>query len=479
MATVRRQLLLETYELHDLLIGSIALSMGISSSYWHEGKAALNMFLASQVEVRHVVLFLVFLVLWHFLFSFFGLYQSRRFLPKKYEVFDILKATTLGTIVLSLGALAFDIKHVDNLFIGTFWISGTGFSLLSRVVLWGLLKYFRSHGINVRHVLIVGTNSRTLRFSRKLLAKPDLGYSLLGFVDNPWPGLTEFEQAGGKVVSDFKNFPDYLRQNVVDEVIIGLPLKSQYQLAQKIVSFCEEQGIMVRYLSSIFTPKLKSAEPEDLEVDSVITLYDSSWDGLSVFFKRLLDITLPLIFLPLLFPFFILVGLAIKLTSSGSVFFSQERLGINKRRFKLYKFRTMVQGAEKRIHELEHLNETDGPTFKLANDPRVTQLGRWLRKTSIDELPQLWNVFKGDMSLVGPRPLPVRDYQGFDQDWQRRRFSVKPGITCLWQISGRSSLSFIEWMELDMQYIDQWSFWLDIKILLMTIPAVLIGRGAH
>ena len=144
----------------------------------------------------------------------------------------------------------------------------------------------------------------------------------------------------------------------------------------------------------------------------------------------------------------------------------------------IYKFRTMIDGAEKMLPELEVLNEVAGPVFKIKNDPRMTSLGKFLRRTSIDELPQLFNVLKGDMSLVGPRPLPVRDYEGFNEDWQRRRFSVRPGITCLWQISGRSSITFDRWMELDLQYLDEWSLWLDLKILVQTIPAVLKGSGA-
>jgi lipopolysaccharide/colanic/teichoic acid biosynthesis glycosyltransferase len=146
--------------------------------------------------------------------------------------------------------------------------------------------------------------------------------------------------------------------------------------------------------------------------------------------------------------------------------------------FNVYKFRTMVVDAEKRMGEIEHLNEVSGPVFKIKNDPRITPIGRVLRKTSMDELPQLFNVLAGQMSLVGPRPLPMRDYEGFNEDWQRRRFSVKPGITCLWQIQGRSSISFEKWMELDLQYIDKWSLWLDFQILLQTIPAVLKGSGA-
>ena len=191
-----------------------------------------------------------------------------------------------------------------------------------------------------------------------------------------------------------------------------------------------------------------------------------------------MDLVISIALLVLLAPLFWVVCVLIKFGSPGPVLFVQERVGLNKRRFRLYKFRTMIPDAEQKMHEFEHLNEASGPVFKIKNDPRITSLGRILRKTSIDELPQLINVLRGDMSLVGPRPLPVRDYQGFDHDWVRRRFSVRPGITCLWQVNGRSSIQFDKWMELDMKYIDEWSLSLDLKILARTIPAVLKGSGA-
>ena len=174
-----------------------------------------------------------------------------------------------------------------------------------------------------------------------------------------------------------------------------------------------------------------------------------------------------------LFPFLALVALAIKFDSKGPVFFIQGRVGFNKRRFRMIKFRTMCADAEERMQEVEHLNEKSGPIFKISKDPRMTRVGKWLRKASIDELPQLINVLLGDMSIVGPRPLSVRDALRMEEAWQKRRFSVKPGLTCLWQVSGRSNLSFEQWMELDLKYIDSWSLGLDGKILLLTIPAIL------
>jgi exopolysaccharide biosynthesis polyprenyl glycosylphosphotransferase len=215
-----------------------------------------------------------------------------------------------------------------------------------------------------------------------------------------------------------------------------------------------------------------------LEGLALVSNYTGAMGGWQVEVKRLLDILISGIALLIFLPFFLITAIAIKLTSSGPVFFVQERIGLNKRRFRVYKFRTMVPDAEKKQAELEFLNEVSGPIFKIKKDPRVTSVGRILRKLSIDEVPQLFNVLKGDMSLVGPRPLPIKDYNGFSEDWHRRRFSVRPGITCLWQVNGRSSLPFERWMEMDMEYIDKWSLWLDLKILAKTFPSVLRGSGA-
>jgi len=212
--------------------------------------------------------------------------------------------------------------------------------------------------------------------------------------------------------------------------------------------------------------------------ENLVTFYPGKLRGWPVFLKRAMDLCLTLIAIILSFPILIIVSLAIKFTSPGPILFIQNRVGLNKRRIRIYKFRTMVPDAEQKLAELEHLNEVEGPAFKIKNDPRITPLGRFLRRTSLDELPQLFNVLKGDMSLVGPRPLPLRDYNGFSEDWQRRRFSVRPGLTCLWQINGRSMINFDKWMKFDMEYIDNWSLWLDLKIMLKTIPAVFKGSGA-
>jgi len=389
-----------------------------------------------------------------------------------------MKATSAGTGVISIASVLFKITLATPIFILAFWAMSSAVTILSRLILRDTLKKLRLRGRNLRFMLIAGTNPRAIQFARKVEAKPELGYRLIGFVDNEYAKNGDFERSGYALAANFNNFPVFLRNNVVDEVAIFLPIKSLYDQASRIVSVCAEQGIIVRFLSNIFNLKLGQSKADQFEDDSVVTVSVGTMKGLPALIKGGLDFSLSLILLIILSPFFSIIALLIKLTSRGPVFFTQDRVGLNKRRFRLYKFRTMVADAEKRQAELEQLNEVSGPVFKIKNDPRITGVGRVLRRASIDELPQLINVLKSDMSLVGPRPLPVRDYEGFDEDWHRRRFSVRPGITCLWQINGRSNLPFKDWMRLDMEYIDHWSLALDLKILLETIPAVLKGSGA-
>jgi exopolysaccharide biosynthesis polyprenyl glycosylphosphotransferase len=310
------------------------------------------------------------------------------------------------------------------------------------------------------------------------MERPELGYNIVGFVDNDWAGILDFEAAGHSRCCALSGLPEFLRHNVVDEAAIYLPLRSQYEDAAQLVGLCEQHGIAIRFESQSFNLRTASSRVRDLDEPSQVVAVAGPMEALPSLAKRAIDIAFSAALILLLTPLLILVAIAVKLSSPGPVLFRQSRVGLNKRDFTIYKFRTMVVDAEKLHEQLAAMNEMSGPVFKITKDPRVTPLGRFLRKTSIDELPQLFNVLKGDMSLVGPRAMSMRDYKLFAQDWQRRRFSVKPGITCLWQVKGRNSIPFEKWMELDMQYIDKWSLWLDLKILLQTVPAVLRGTGA-
>jgi exopolysaccharide biosynthesis polyprenyl glycosylphosphotransferase len=265
----------------------------------------------------------------------------------------------------------------------------------------------------------------------------------------------------------------------VDEVLVALPMNKYGPLVETIVRHCEEQGIVVRVRTEIFNLQVARSYLDDLQGVPVMTIQSGPTDGWALVMKRLIDIAGSAVLLLALAPLFAIVMLLIRLDSAGPIFFAQERVGFNKRRFRMLKFRTMVDGSDRQQHILEHLNEVEGPVFKIKNDPRVTRVGGLLRRFSIDELPQLINVLRGDMSLVGPRPLPVRDVERIELQWHKRRFSIRPGITCLWQVNGRSNIGFDDWVRMDLDYIDKWSLGLDLLILMKTIPAVFKGPGAY
>jgi exopolysaccharide biosynthesis polyprenyl glycosylphosphotransferase len=478
MIAFRRQILLEALKVLDLLGMVFWFCVATSAVSYRTDTLSLIEFLSMRIKVQNFLVFLGFLLVWYLVFSLFDLYHARRLSTAWYEFIDALKATSLGTLAIAIAAIVFSIEMVTPVFLSIFWVGNNvtviSVRLLFKVLVWRI----RMDGRNIRHVLIIGTNPRAVRFARKIEAEPELGYRVIGFADEEWAGNEEFDRTGFVRVGDFREVAVLLRESVIDEVVITLPIKSFYTEIVQVLSHCEEQGIMVRFLSEIFDLKLAKTWNENFEEYSVMTLHNGIAENWSLLTKRAFDFSLSLIAITLLSPVLIGTALLVKITSPGPVFYIQERVGLNKRRFRMYKFRTMIPDAERKLAEFEHLNEVSGPVFKIKDDPRITPIGRILRRTSLDELPQLFNVLKGDMSLVGPRPLPVRDYDGFREDWQRRRFSVRPGITCLWQIDGRSSIPFEKWMQLDMQYIDEWSLWLDLKILARTIPAVVKGSGA-
>jgi exopolysaccharide biosynthesis polyprenyl glycosylphosphotransferase len=268
-----------------------------------------------------------------------------------------------------------------------------------------------------------------------------------------------------------------LSSRPVDQLLIALPVKSQYVAIEYALAVCERVGVEAKYFPDIFTTsRARRALDADDDVPSMRVRHVA--DDHRMVIKRALDIVGAAVGLLVLSPVLLACMIAVKVTSKGPAIFAQERYGYNRRRFRLFKFRTMVQDAEALQAGLEDRNEAQGPVFKIKADPRITPVGRFMRRTSLDELPQLINVLKGDMSLVGPRPLAVRDVHRFDAAWLMRRFSVRPGLTCLWQVNGRSNTSFDEWVRLDLDYIDNWSLALDMRILLKTVPAVLSGSGA-
>ena len=331
---------------------------------------------------------------------------------------------------------------------------------------YGLLVAFRlvrfrlkkHRALDIRHVAVVGAGNTAHDIARAIEEHRDWGLSLAGV----------FKQ---------QEIPELLRRGGVDELIVVADKEPLGEFTDTFL-LCEELGVTARVVLNFFPHSFARTELTRFGEFPLLSFSRTPTNEALLFVRRIMDLALVCLFG---IPALILIGassIAIRVTSSGPVFFRQERCGLNGRLFTMYKLRSMVDNAEQTRFELEALNEMDGPVFKSSRDPRRTPVGRFLRKFSIDELPQLYNVLRGDMSLVGPRPpLPqeVARYEG----WQRRRLSMKPGITCLWQISGRNEISFHDWMKLDLTYIDNWSLMLDLKILLKTVPVVLLGRGAR
>jgi exopolysaccharide biosynthesis polyprenyl glycosylphosphotransferase len=481
MSKLRRQIFVYAFQFVDVILMVLAFGAATLALLFRAGLPSLTAFLGLEIKLRSVLAFVLLVWLWRFVFSALGLYNSKRSASRKAEAIDVMKATSICTVILVLFALVLRFRMMNLAFVEIFWASSTLTVAGTRLVVRTWLRRLRAHGGNYRNVLIVGSNSRAREFAEAIRVRPEWGYHVFGFADDEWAGAEELRGSGYPLVSDFAGLPMFLRRNVVDEVVIALPIRSFHEHSGRIADMCEQQGIVVRLLSDLFDLKTERPRIEDFDDAALITHYAGPTEGWPILVKRLLDIVLSTAALLVLAPVLGLTAILIKLTSHGPVFFVQKRIGLNKRVFSIVKFRTMVADAEIKLAELEHRNEVSGPVFKIKHDPRVTALGKLLRKTSIDELPQLFNVLKGDMSLVGPRPLQLRDYELFTlagPDWQRCRFSVRPGITCLWQVNGRSSIPFEKWMELDLQYIRKWSLWLDLQILAKTIPAVLKGSGA-
>ena len=465
----------------DLLLMLCALSLALVLNYAPEARVPVSAyaidFLSTRVKVANVLLCIAMALVWYTVFNLQGIYRSHRLSRFAEELKEIGRAVFLATLML------LTVAQIGSWRTITLWTAACvgliGLVLIGamRVLLRLNLRRLRLHGHNLKTLLIVGGGPQARWLVNEVTKRSDLRYRIIGYVDDE----TNFNGHGVKDVPRLGHVEDLQRlvaNNVIDEVFVALPIKSQYSQIESAINQLEEQGIVIHLFSDLFPHKLARSRPSEFEGIPLLSLHTAPPLTWRTEVKRLIDMFGSAVILALLSPLFLLVAIAIKFDTPGPVLFVQERMGYNKRRFRMVKFRTMAINAEARMKEIEHLNEKDGPVFKMRNDPRVTNLGRWLRRMSIDELPQLINVLLGDMSLVGPRPLPMRDVLGLAEAWQKRRFSVKPGLTCLWQVSGRSNLSFDRWMQLDLEYIDHWSLALDCKILLRTIPAILTAEGA-
>lgn len=416
-------------------------------------------------------------VVWPLLLSHYKLYASIR----RRSVFDLV-TSLINVHLIGGGGLAAIIYLVDprgfsrGIFL-SFLLVSFGLMVFERLALRVTLGYFRSRGYNYRNILIVGAREKALQFHDLLTEHADWGLKTLGFIRiNGDPTAAELK--GHPILGRVEDLVEVCKSQPVDEVVF-CPTKSFVAEAEKYFLDLEELGITVRVVLDFYDLR-RSKKELTLFHDQlpILTFHTKSLDSQGLFLKRMLDIVGALVGLAitvLIFPF---VALAIKLDAPGPILFGQERVGFGGRTFKCWKFRSMYVDAEQRKGELLGRNEMKGAIFKIKEDPRITRVGRFLRKTSLDELPQFWNVFKGEMSLVGTRPPTPAEVAQY-QNWHRRRISIKPGITGLWQVSGRNQIvDFDEIVRLDLHYIDNWSLWFDLKILLRTLFVVFRDKGS-
>jgi exopolysaccharide biosynthesis polyprenyl glycosylphosphotransferase len=413
----------------------------------------------------------IFASTWVIALAMNGLYRPRARWSIVREASDVLRATImLGLVTLSV-LFIFKLDDTSRLFLLMLFPTLALATVGSRLVLRLAMEQLRRQGRNLRYVLVLGAGPRAQAFAAKLEGHQELGLRVVGFLDDS----PTYDLPGDwKYLGTLERLEEVLHAGVIDEVAICLPF-SQWSLIDTITRVCEEEGKIVRIPMDVMDRAISVGKVEELDGTPVFSLVSGPDRTIALAAKRLLDVTVSVIGLVLLSPILLVIAIAIALDDGRPILFRQERMGLHGRPFRVIKFRTMDRDAEARLDDLQHRNEIQGRAFKMTNDPRVTRVGRLLRRTSLDELPQLLNVFLGEMSLVGPRPPLPGEVDGYDL-WHRRRLSMKPGITGLWQVRARREPEFDRWVAADLEYIDRWSLWLDVKILARTIPAALEGR---
>jgi exopolysaccharide biosynthesis polyprenyl glycosylphosphotransferase len=414
--------------------------------------------------------------LWCLMLHRNGMYSSWRTRKALQIIWIVSKASIMAFFIFGAAFFLFKLAFMSRLFFIIFAFLGFIFLVGEKVIIFSVMHKMRKRGYNYRALLIVGTGRRAAEFIKRIKAHPEWGFKIIGAIDDE-PGRGVESVDGVKIIGELKEIPGILHNYGIDEVIFVVPRLRLHHVENSIRD-CEIEGVKVTIAVDLFDLKIAKSYQTELEGIPLLTFkttVPSEWD---LFIKRVIDIGVTGIVLSIFSPFLMIVSLLIKLTSRGPVLFRQERIGLNGKKFILYKFRTMYVGSQEKLSQVDIYKEIYEPKWKIKKLEYVTPVGRILRKFSLDEFPQLFNVFWGHMSLVGPRPTLPQEVKQYEA-WHRRRFSMRPGLTCLWQANGRREIKFHEWMQMDLEYLDNWSLWLDFKILIKTIPAVLFGSGAY
>jgi exopolysaccharide biosynthesis polyprenyl glycosylphosphotransferase len=425
-----------------------------------------------DVGVDPIALAAIWAMVWVSTLWLMDLYRLRGRWSIRSEARAVGQAAMLIAVASFSALFLFKLPDVSRLFLLTLFVTQTLLTFALRLGLRWSLYRLRDRGYNTRFLLVIGTGTSARRFADRVERHRELGLRVIGHLSVGEP--TSSMVGRRPILGTVEDVEDILHGQVVDEIAICLPT-DHIALIEPIARLCEEEGKIVRIPVDELGVSLSGARLEEFDGIPILSLVYGPDRAISLVFKRLLDIGLASLGLIVLSPILLAIGLWVIALDGAPVLFRQVRVGLHGRPFRVVKFRTMVPDAEDRLADLAALNEIKGHAFKVTDDPRLSRTGRILRATSIDELPQLWNVLRGEMSLVGPRPPLPSEVQGYDL-WHRRRLSMKPGITGLWQVEARREEDFDRWVALDLAYIDRWSVWLDLKIMLRTIPAMLQGR---
>jgi len=409
---------------------------------------------------------------WVSLIWILGLYRSRIRWSIRSDLLDVTRAGVLLAITAFSVLFVLKLPGVSRLFLVTLFPAQVATTFALRLAIRLGFRFARSRGLSTRFILIVGTGEAAETFSRRIERHRELGLRVMGHLSTS--ADVEAPRVSRPILGTIDDIEDVLHGQPVDEVGICLP-PAAWSMVEPITRLCEEEGKIVRIPLVQGQISLPGGRHEEFEGIPILSLVYGPDRILALLAKRVVDIVLSAVALVILSPVFLIVGIWVAALDGRPIFFRQPRVGLHGRIFQVLKLRTMVRDAEDQLDDLMDQNEIQGHAFKLSDDPRLTRTGRFLRRTSIDELPQLWNVLRGEMSLVGPRPPLPREVEGYDL-WHRRRLSMKPGITGLWQVSARREEEFDRWVEMDLDYIDRWSLWLDFTIMFRTIPAMLQGR---
>lgn len=410
-----------------------------------------------------------------YIFKYFGAYSYQRFTSIKSEFRIIIKSVLLIDLLFIFFMSLARMGNVSRTYLLIFSITLLIFICIQKFLMFLIASRIRTKGKDIKEVLVIGSESLTIKFLRTAKNNPNFGLHIKGILTDK--KLETDNILDYPILGEVKDFRHFLNQFKIDDVIVTLSL-NEFSKIEEIIEICEMEGVQIRIISNFLgkvAKKLRADEIFEMQIISITMTHDNELQHL---LKRTIDIVGASIAIIIFSPLMLLAFIGIYFSNGKPILYNWNVIGYNKKPFKSWKFRTMYNNADNIKEELMKMNEMSGPVFKIKNDPRIFPFGRFLRKWSIDELPQLFSVLKGDMSLVGPRPVFYQELINY-QSWQRRKLSVKPGLTCLWQVNGRNQISdFNEWVKLDLFYIDNWNVWLDIKILLKTIPSVLMGKGA-